>query len=216
MPRRHSRIDVLYFRIGDLEWVPGVGDEYHQQLRRTCSARVFGEYVVGARLLHPVLALVVRAHGFAIRFASHTSGEHVGVDESLAVPVRHRTGIGREVDDRRGDRLSLDAGKLFLKQWRQRFGGVPRSRDCSGGRLLADYVVCGGAASGGSAQSSVTLMIVLPGTRRSRANAAGVSARGRTAPTMGLSRPSRSRSARSASLARSGSTTKKTDCPFSG
>jgi Domain of unknown function DUF302 len=40
---------------------------------------------------------------------------------------------------------------------------------------------------------SVMRMIVLPGVRRSGANAAGVSASGRSAPTIGLSRPSLSR-----------------------
>lgn len=42
---------------------------------------------------------------------------------------------------------------------------------------------------------SVMRMIVLPGVRRSGVNAAGASARGRTAPTIGLSRPSLSLSA---------------------
>jgi hypothetical protein len=46
---------------------------------------------------------------------------------------------------------------------------------------------------------SVIRMIVLPGVRRSGANAAGASASGRTAPIMGLSRASLSRWARSAS-----------------
>ena len=59
-------------------------------------------------------------------------------------------------------------------------------------------------------------MIVLPGVRRSGANAAGASASGRTAPTIGLSRPSLSRCARSASWQRSASTTKKTVRPSLG
>jgi hypothetical protein len=63
---------------------------------------------------------------------------------------------------------------------------------------------------------SVIRMIVLPGVRRSGANAAGASASGRTAPTIGLSRPSLSRWARSASRERSASTTKKMARPSLG
>ncbi len=59
-------------------------------------------------------------------------------------------------------------------------------------------------------------MIVLPGVRRSGANAAGASASGRTAPTIVLSRPSLSRWARSASRDRSVSTTKKMARPSLG
>ncbi|MBE1609077.1 hypothetical protein HEB94_005925 [Actinopolymorpha pittospori] len=47
-------------------------------------------------------------------------------------------------------------------------------------------------------------MIVLPGVRRSRANAEAVSESGRTAPTMGVSCPARRRWARSVSRARVG------------
>ena len=63
---------------------------------------------------------------------------------------------------------------------------------------------------------SMIRMIVLPGMRRSGANAAGASASGRTAPTIGLSRPSLSRWARSASRERSASTTKKMARPSLG
>jgi hypothetical protein len=59
-------------------------------------------------------------------------------------------------------------------------------------------------------------MIVLPGTRWSGANVDGTSASGRTAPTIGFSRPDRTRSARSASRNRSGSTTKKIARPSAG
>jgi hypothetical protein len=59
-------------------------------------------------------------------------------------------------------------------------------------------------------------MIVLPDTRRSGVNADGTSASGRTAPTIGFSRPDRTRSARSASPNRSGSTTKKIARPSAG
>ena len=52
--------------------------------------------------------------------------------------------------------------------------------------------------------------------RRRGANASAVSARGRTAPTMGFSRPSLTRWARCASWVRSGSTTKKTARPSLG
>ena len=55
--------------------------------------------VVGARLLDPVLALVVRAYGLVVELAAHGAFEDVGVDESLAVPVRRRACTGREVDD---------------------------------------------------------------------------------------------------------------------
>src|SRR4051812_38668430 len=66
-------------------------------------------------------------------------------------------------------------------------------------------------------QPSVTRMIVLPGTRgASGPNAAGASARGRTATTLEASRPSRSRCASSASCERSASTTKKIARPFAG
>jgi hypothetical protein len=59
-------------------------------------------------------------------------------------------------------------------------------------------------------------MIVLPGVRLPGAKAAGASVSGGTAPTTGLSRPSLSRVARSASRARSGSTTMKTARPSLG
>ena len=65
-------------------------------------------------------------------------------------------------------------------------------------------------------QPCVTLMIVLPGIRRLGANADGASASGRTAPLIGFSRPDRTRSARSASRNRSGSTTKKIARPSAG
>ncbi len=59
-------------------------------------------------------------------------------------------------------------------------------------------------------------MIVLPGVRSPGAKAEGASASGRTAPTSGLRRPSLNRVPRSASRARSGSTTKKTARPSLG
>src|SRR6185295_15546993 len=65
-------------------------------------------------------------------------------------------------------------------------------------------------------QSCATRRIVLPGMRLSGANAAAASASGNTALTTGLRRPSRTRAARSASRARSGSTTKNTARPSRG
>jgi len=59
-------------------------------------------------------------------------------------------------------------------------------------------------------------MIVLPGVWCSEVNAVGAAASGRSAPTIGFSRPSLRRRASSASRDRSGSTTKKIERPCLG
>jgi hypothetical protein len=72
-----------------------------QQVRMFGRADVFREHVVGARRLEPALALAEGADRLVIEAAAHSSGEHVGVNERGAVPMRRRAGSGRKVNDYR-------------------------------------------------------------------------------------------------------------------
>ncbi len=113
----------------DLELFSSVGHKDDQQFRRFGRAGVFGGQMVGTGLLRPVLALVVHVGGLAFELAAHRTFEYVGIDESVAVTVRHRTGGRREGHDRRGEGLARRVGKRLFEEWRQRFGRVvQRSR----------------------------------------------------------------------------------------
>src|ERR1700754_3204589 len=74
----------------DLELGSGVGDEGDQEPGPFRRAGVLREDVVSTRLLDPVLAWAESSDRFVVELTAHGAVEDVGVDESLAVPVRRR------------------------------------------------------------------------------------------------------------------------------
>jgi hypothetical protein len=95
----------------------GGGDEDDQQFRRFGRASVLGGQVVGAWGLGPVLASVVHVRGLAFELAADGAFEHVGVDERVAVAVRHRACGWREGHDRRGEGLARHIWERLLEEW---------------------------------------------------------------------------------------------------
>src|SRR6478752_10565417 len=188
--------------------------------------------MVGTRLLGPILTVVVHPRGLAFELAAHRPLQHVGVDEGIAVAVGHGPRGRWERHDRRGEGLSRNVRKRLFEEGCQGLGRVcrlcrsnaglgpcPRCATDGGGRQRGDQQAVGDTCCVhelSPVRSVATRLIVLPRGRRWRAKASAVSARGRTSPTSGFNRPSRTRWASSVSCARSGSTTKKTARPSFG
>jgi hypothetical protein len=96
----------------DLGSVSGVGEKMTRSLAGGFTG-VLREHVVGARLLDPALAMVVRDLGLVVERAAHGAFEDVGIDEGLTMSVRCQRTLGGKSTTAEVNVLPARSGRNF-------------------------------------------------------------------------------------------------------